>query len=138
MYNRLITIGTFDIPHVGHASFLMQCSEISDEVIIGVNSDTFVSAYKGSKPVYNQTERMALIRELGYDKVVLNDGPGDYIIKMYRPEVIAIGTDWLPPRDYLGQIGLTKEWLQKTGTTLVFFPYTEGISTADIRRRLTQ
>lgn len=136
MYNRLITIGTFDVPHVGHAAFLAACENVADEVIIGVNSDDFVAAFKGKLPVYNQNERIALIRELGYSKVILNDGPGDYLIKTYRPDVIAIGTDWLPPKDYLGQINIDKAWLQRTRTALLFIPYTEGISTSDIRRRM--
>lgn len=136
MYNRLVTIGTFDIPHVGHASFLMACDALADEVVVGVNSDAFASSFKDA-PIYNEQERMDLIRELGYKKVILNDGPGEYIFKMYRPDVIAIGTDWLPPRDYLAQVGLDKTWLQRTGTALIFIPYTEGISTSDIRRRIT-
>jgi len=137
MYERLVTIGTFDVPHVGHAAFLMQCDAIADTVVVGVNSDAFAASFKGQPPVYNQTERMNLIRELGYDKVVLNDGPGEYIFKMWMPNVIAVGTDWLPPKDYLSQVGLDKAWLQRTGTALLFIPYTEGISTSDIRRRMT-
>lgn len=135
MFNRLLTIGTFDIPHVGHAAFLQSCEEQADEVIVAVNSDDFVIEYKGNRPLYSQQERIALIRGLGYEKVVLNSGPGQAIIKMYQPDCVAIGTDWLY-RNYLEQIGLEPRWFADTGTCLLYIPYTKGISTSDIRARI--
>lgn len=136
MFHRLLTIGTFDIPHVGHAAFLQSCDAQADEVIVGVNSDDFIATYKGDRPIFNQNERLALIRELGYEQVVLNPGPGQALIKMYQPDCVAIGTDWLA-KDYLAQIGLEPDWFTKTGTCLLYLPYTPGITTSDIRRRLT-
>lgn len=135
MFNRLLTIGTFDIPHVGHAAFLQSCDAHADEVIVGVNSDAFVREYKGTVPTYNQFERMSLIRELGYEKVVLNTTPGYGLIKGYQPDCVAIGSDWLG-KDYLGQIGMEPDWFTRTGTCLLYLPYTPGISTRDIRERI--
>lgn len=135
MFHRLLTIGTFDIPHIGHAAFLQSCDAHADEVIIGVNSDDFVAAYKGDRPVYNQNERLALIRELGYEQVVLNTGPGSALIKSYQPDCVAIGTDWLH-KNYTEQIGLDPRWFTDTGTCLLYLPYTRGISTSDIRERI--
>lgn len=137
MFATLLTIGTFDIPHAGHASLLMQCDAHADRVVVGVNSDDFVEQYKGQRPLYSQQERMNLIRELGYEEVVLNTTPGAALIKMYRPDVVAIGTDWLD-RNYLDQIGLESKWFTQTGTCLLYLPYTEGISTSDIRRRVQE
>ena len=35
----LLTMGTFDVPHVGHAAFLRKCESFADQVIVGVNTD---------------------------------------------------------------------------------------------------
>ena len=36
---------------------------------------------------------------------------------------------------YLGQIGVTQEWLDEREVWVLHVPYTEGISTTDIRGR---
>lgn len=135
MFDSILTIGTFDVPHLGHAAFLQACDALTDRLIIGVNSDAFAHTFK-RPPLYSQTERIALIRELGYPEVVLNNGSGDHLVRMYRPGAVAIGTDWLD-KNYLAQINMDKDWFTKNGTALLFLPYTEGISTSDIIRRAT-
>lgn len=132
---RLLTIGTFDTPHAGHAAFLRRCERFADEVVVGVNSDAFVERYKGHRPVYSEGERSALIRALGY-RVLINDGPGRDLIERTEPNVIAIGSDWAR-RDYLAQIATPQAFLETRDIALVYVPYTRGISTTDIRHRLS-
>lgn len=124
----VLTIGTFDIPHAGHARFLRECARFG-RLMVGVNSDDFVLTYKGALPVFSEVERMNLIRGMGYD-VFLNDGPGADLIRRLQPDVLAVGSDWIN-RDYLRQIGVTS-----LDCALVFLPYTDGISTTEIRNRL--
>lgn len=131
---RLLTIGTFDIPHMGHAAFLKQCESFADEVLVGVNTDEFVDSYKGERPVFGYDERCGLIRNLGY-QVVHNNGAGRECIAQYRPSIIAIGSDWAR-KDYLKQIDVTQDWLDELGIMLLYIPYTKGISTTDIKKRL--
>lgn len=129
-----LTIGTFDTPHIGHAALILRCAELADEVVVGVNSDWFVQKYKGVKPVYNEDERMELMRYLTPD-VRLNDGPGGDLIAQVKPDYLVIGNDWLG-RDYLKQIDMTVEDFQNWNLTLVYVPVTLGISTTDIKQRL--
>ena len=127
---RVLTIGTFDIPHAGHAAFLRKCAQFG-QLTVGVNSDDFVRDYKGEVPLYSQAERMTLIEGMGYD-VALNDGPGIDLIDIVEPDLLAIGSDWLT-KDYLAQIDC-----DEAPCSIVFIPYTAGISTSDIKRRLSQ
>lgn len=130
---NVLTIGTFDVPHMGHAAFLKRCERFGS-VTVGVNSDRFVEGYKGRKPVFTFTERARLIHLLGYE-VAANDGAGFELIRLVNPDVLAIGSDWLG-RDYMGQIGMTADELGVLGIDLVFVPYTAGISTTEIMVRL--
>lgn len=132
--SRLLTIGTFDIPHAGHAAFLRHCEKFADEVLVGVNSDAFVARYKGTAPVFDWYERADLIAELGY-VVHENNGPGRGLIEQLRPNVIAIGSDWAR-RDYYAQIATPLEYFEENGITLVYIPYTTGISTTILKERL--
>jgi cytidyltransferase-like protein len=130
---RVLTLGTFAVPHLGHAVFL-RASERFGEVTVGVNSDAFARLYRGSAPLFSQAERMELISSLGYP-VILNDGPGRELIDGYRPDVLTIGTDWAQ-RDYLAQIDVTQDWLDERGIAIAYIPARPlGISSSEIIRR---
>ena len=131
---RLLTIGTFDLPHIGHAAFLRKCERFADEVIVGVNTDAFVSSFKPEPPVFNQKERSDLIRILGYS-VYINDGPGIALIEQVNPSIIAVGSDWAK-RDYYAQIATPVEYFEENEITLVYIPYTKGISSTALKARL--
>lgn len=133
---RVLTIGTFAVPHLGHAAFLRRC-EVFGEVSVGVNSDAFVERYKGRRPLFDQDERLALIEALGY-RTWLNDGPGRELIDLVGPDILTIGTDWAQ-RDYLAQIDVTQGWLDSHGITIAYVPMRPaGISSSEIVRRLGQ
>lgn len=132
--NRLVlTIGSFAVPHLGHAAFL-QASAVFGDLVVGVNSDAFIASYKGTTALFDQDERIHLIRSLGYD-VRLNDGPGRDLIDEVQPDVLTIGYDWME-RDYLGQIDMTADELAEMGVTLVYIPMRPlGISSTEVIRR---
>lgn len=130
---RVLTIGTFAVPHFGHAAFLKRCSEYGD-LIVGVNSDRFVLEYKKVRPLYSEGERMALIASLGYH-VEMNDGPGRELIELVRPDILTIGTDWAR-KDYYGQIDVDQEFMDRLGITMAYVPMRPiGISSTDLVNR---
>ena len=132
----VLTIGTFDVPHLGHAFLFRKCLELGTDLVVGVNSDRFVGSYKGIAPTYDQDERMSIIAALGY-RVELNDGPGRDLIYSVKPAVLAIGDDWMPGKgkDYLRQIDMLPEDFDVLGCTLAFIPLRIQ-STTEIRARL--
>ena len=54
------TGGTFDLYHSGHANFLARCAELG-EVVVSLNTDEFIEAYKGKAPVISYAEREAVL-----------------------------------------------------------------------------
>jgi glycerol-3-phosphate cytidylyltransferase len=103
-------------------------------LIIGVNSDEFVEKYKGKRPLYSYEERCQLLSAMGYE-VVRNDSKGKDLIHMTQPDILVIGSDWAR-KDYLTQIGVTQEYLDDYNISLMYVPYTKGISSTDIKKRL--
>lgn len=128
---KVLTIGTFDIPHFGHAAFLARCAELGS-LVVGVNSDAFVLRYRKVPPLYPQEERMSIIGALY--PVIVNDGPGRDLIDGYRPDFLVVGTDWAR-RDYLAQIDVTQDWLDERGIAVVYMPG-RTMSTSDIKARI--
>lgn len=130
---RVLTIGTFDVPHIGHAAFLRRC-EAFGTVTVGINTDDFVERFKQLPPLYSQEERRILIEALGYP-VVLNDGPGRELIESVQPDVLTIGTDWAR-RDYYAQINVDQDFLDERGIIMAYVPMRPvGISTTEVVRR---
>jgi len=71
------------------------------------------------------------------DDVLINKGNEDCkpLIDEVMPDLLVIGSDWMG-RDYLKQINVTREYLEKRNIALVFLPYTVGVSSTAIRARL--
>lgn len=130
---KVLTIGTFGVPHIGHAAFLQRCAELGS-LVVGVNSDEFVERYKGARPLYDEQERMALIESLGYE-VKINRSAGRALIELVRPDILTIGTDWAR-RDYFAQIDVDQNFMDERGITMAYVPMRPaGISTTDLVRR---
>jgi glycerol-3-phosphate cytidylyltransferase-like family protein len=71
------------------------------------------------------------------DEVVPNFGGSDSkpVIELVKPDFIVIGSDWAT-KDYYKQMGFTQEWLDERGIGLCYVPYTEGISSTELRKRI--
>ena len=141
MARVVYTGGTFDLPHPGHVNLLKQCRKIAGRegyVVVSLNTDEFIEAYKGKRPVMSYEERKAVIESIKYvDSVVPNVGGADSkpAIEICRPDFIVVGTDWAC-KDYYAQMRFTQEWLDTMGITLVYVPYTTTISTTALKKRL--
>ena len=134
----LYTGGTFDLFHAGHVKFLERCSQISDEVMVSLNTDEFIEAYKGKPPVMTYQERLTTLAGCRYvDRVIPNVGGADskVAIDRVRPDIVAIGSDWAR-KDYYKQMQFDQDWLDERNISLIYIPYTRGISSTDIKRRL--
>jgi cytidyltransferase-like protein len=131
---RLLTIGTFDCPHMGHAIFLNQCQKLASKVTVGLRSDELVEVYRGHPPVFSWPERAGLIAELGYE-IATSDEPGVDLIRRLRPDILAVGSDWAE-KDVYARYKIDRLELTTLGVLLVYIPRTEGISTSELKRRL--
>jgi glycerol-3-phosphate cytidylyltransferase len=129
-----LTFGTFDTPHAGHAAFLRRCERFADEVIVAVRSDDMVQQLRGCPPVFDFDERARLIGALGY-QVRESKEPGRALIEELVPDVLAVGSDWAR-RDVLGRYDVDQDLIDRYGIALTFIPYTPGISTTELKRRL--
>lgn len=131
------TGGTFDLFHSGHVNFLRQCNKIGD-VVVALNTDKFIEKFKGFKPVFNYEQRKKILEACRYvNCVVENTGNEDSkpTILRVNPDFIIIGSDWAI-KDYYKQMNFTQEWLDNLNITLLYVPYTGGISTSEIKKKI--
>jgi glycerol-3-phosphate cytidylyltransferase len=136
---RVLTLGTFDLFHAGHVELLEACRALAGDggwVMAAVNTDEFVESFKGKRPVVDLEGRADVVYACRHvDDVYLNGGGKEQvdIISSAKPDIIAVGDDW-QDRDYLGQLGVTQDWLDERGIRIVYVPRTTGRSTTRIRQ----
>lgn len=155
---KVLTVGTFDTPHSGHINLFAKCRKLADlepypnynrrvelgvtqgrgEVIVGINSDQFVFKYKGAFPAYPYEERAAIIDALSdVDEVIMNhEDSMQGLLARVSPDFLIVGSDWAK-KDYYSQIGVTQQWLDEYNITLLYVPYTEGISSTQLKERIS-
>ena len=137
----VITLGTFDLLHKGHLKLFKKCRELGYYVIVGLNTDEFITKYKGKPPIMTYEERKEAILETDLvDVVVPNDqatGNARQLIKDSKAKLIVIGSDWAR-KDYVGQLGVNWDWLDRQGIGIAYVNYTHGISTTELKRRISE
>ena len=159
--STVYTGGTFDLFHEGHVEMLEACARMAGPnglVVVGLNTDEFVTRYKGTPPLMDYRQRALLLLSCRHvDVVVPNTGEEDskITIEMLEstvwnseepedhetrwvglPDIVAIGDDWAC-RDYYKQMGFTKQWLDEKRIVLVYVDRRTGESTTSIKQRLT-
>lgn len=143
MRRVVYTGGTFDLFHAGHVNFLYQCYKIAGKdghVIVGLNTDEFIEEFKGKPPVYTFEERKQLLNSCKYVyNVIENTGGADSkpAILEADADFIVVGSDWCK-KDYYSQMKISQYWLNSLNITLIYVPYTEGISTTLLKQRILQ
>lgn len=139
---KVYTGGTFDLFHSGHVNFLKRCQEIAGvggRVVVALNTDEFIFNYKKKKPILSFQQRKDVLDSCRYvDEVVENSGGEDskITIEMVQSvDVIAIGSDWAK-KDYYKQMQFDQDWLDDRNISLIYIPYTKGISSTFIKGHL--
>ncbi len=88
----VLTQGSFDMVHIGHARYCEEAKSHGDVLIVGVDSDEKVKYRKGEdRPVVPQAERLEMMTYLSsVDYVVLKelDAPKYNLIKLVCPDVL--------------------------------------------------
>lgn len=128
------TVGTFDMFHIGHLNLFRQAKEYCDYLIVGVHSDEWVMHCKNRSTVIPYEDRAEIVGAIRYvDEVVKNESRSKLeALEKYHFDVAFIGDDWKG----------TEVWnkieaeLKEHGCDTIYVPYTKGISTTQIRRKL--
>jgi D-glycero-beta-D-manno-heptose 1-phosphate adenylyltransferase len=127
----VLTQGSFDMVHIGHARYLEKAKTHGDILIVGVDSDEKIKHRKGpNRPVVPQDERLEMLAYLKpVDHVVLKElsSPKWELISAIRPDVL-IATSETYTQEQLQQL---KEFCKKI---VVLKPMATTSTSAKIRR----
>jgi D-glycero-beta-D-manno-heptose 1-phosphate adenylyltransferase len=128
----VLTQGSWDLIHIGHARYMREAKKHGDLLVVGVDSDEKIKKRKGpERPIVPQEERMEMVTHLRYvDLVALKElhDPKWSLIKLVRPDVL-IATERM---EYTKSE--LKELKQYCGKILVLESQATTSTSAKIRR----
>jgi glycerol-3-phosphate cytidylyltransferase len=124
--------GSFDLFHIGHLNLLRRAKERCEKLIVGVLSDEAIVRIKHKQPIITLKDRLAIVAAIRYvdEADVTTRELLDKVNawEKYHFDAMFSGDDhawdsWIREKDALAELG----------AELVFFPYTQGISTTSLR-----
>ena len=126
--------GVYDLFHAGHLNLLKKAKELCDYLIVGVLTDEIVEYYKGKKPIIPLKERKEILESIRcVDEVVIVDFHNTDKLEawnLYRYDCHFSGDDhaieWRP----------LKQKLNELGSDMVFFDYTKGVSSTELKSKM--
>lgn len=132
------TCGVFDLFHVGHLNLLERCKEMCDYLIVGVCDDKYVTNVKRKQPIYSENERVRILNALqvvDHAELVTIEETNDKLLALekFKFDVLFSGDDWKGSERYL----CTERQFAKYGVAIEYLPYTKGISTTDIKNKMS-
>ncbi|KAA6326553.1 Glycerol-3-phosphate cytidylyltransferase [termite gut metagenome] len=123
--------GVFGLFHIGHLNILRQSHKYCDYLIVACAVDEFVKNKKGKYPFIPFGERIQILEAIKYiDKVVPQIQNNKLEMwKKFQFNIIFVGDDWKGTQEW----NEYEEAFPKIGVELIYFPYTRGISSSQLR-----
>lgn len=133
-YKKGFTVGTFDLFHIGHLNLFRQAKNYCKYLIVGVHSDEWVMHCKHRPTMISYEDRAAIVGAIRYvDQVVKNETRSKLMAwEKYHFDVAFIGDDWKGTEVW----NRIEEELKSVGCDVIYIPYTQGISTTQIRQKI--
>ena len=126
------TNGTFDLIHRGHISILETAKSQGDILIVGLNGDKSVKAYKGpDRPINPENERA---------EILLSLEPVDYVYIFQEPECIHF-VELVKPDIHVNDASYGENCIERSaveagGGKLFLLDKVETLSTTDIIEKI--
>lgn len=124
--------GTFDLFHIGHLNLLKRAKEQCDYLIVGVHPD---ASHKGKETFIPFEERKSIVSSIRYvDKVVQSCREDSDAWDLWHYTKLFVGSDYKGTERF----NRYEEYFKDKGVEIVFFPYTKGTSSTQLRDKISK
>lgn len=122
--------GTFDLFHIGHLNLLRRAKEQCDYLIVGVHKS---GAWKGKETFIPFEERCQIVESICYvDKVIESYTEDCDAYDALHYNKLFVGSDYKGTERFMRY----EEYFKDKGVEIVYFPYTKGTSSTQLRDAL--
>lgn len=125
--------GTFDLFHVGHLNLLRRAKECCDYLVVGIHKD---ASHKGKSTFISFEERCEIVKSIKYvDKVIPSEKEDCdvYLKGIVKYDYLFVGSDYKGTERF----NHYERIFADKGVEIVYFPYTQGTSSSQLREALT-
>lgn len=126
--------GTFDLFHIGHLNLIKRAKQQCDYLVVGVHKD---ASHKGKQTFIPFEERMEILRSLKYvDKVIESEKEDSdvYTKGIVKYDKLFVGSDYKGTERF----NRYEKYFSDKGVEIVYFSYTPGTSSTQLRDALSK
>lgn len=129
------TAGVFDLFHIGHLNLLKNAKGLCDKLVVGVTVDELVT-YKGKHAMIPFEDRLEIVRNIKQVDAVVPQRDMDKVTmcKKVGATLLFVGDDWYDTPKWKAY----EKECEKAGIRVVYFPYTQGVSSTLIAKTLAK
>ena len=124
--------GTWDLFHVGHLNLIKRAKQYCDFLVVGIHKD---ASHKGKETFIPFDERMEIVRNIKWvDAVVpsMREDSDIYKMGIVKYDYLFVGSDYKGTERF----NRYEEYFADKGVKIVYFPYTKGTSSTQIRNMI--
>ena len=122
--------GTFDLFHIGHLNLLRRAKEHCDYLIVGVHKS---GAWKGKETFIPFEERLAIVESICYvDRAIESFTEDSDAYDALHYDRLFVGSDYKGTERFQRY----EAYFADKGVEIVYFPYTQGTSSTQLREAL--
>lgn len=132
---KIVTLnGSFDLMHAGHLHMIYEASKLGDVLIIGLNSDPSIKAYKSKDrpiiPLEYRLQMMTAIQFVDYVTWFHETDPRE-LLTLIKPDIHVNGSEY-------GENCIEAETVISNGGKIKIIPLIDGLSTSNIIKKIQQ
>jgi len=130
---RIATLnGSFDLLHAGHLQIIYEASQVADVLIIALNSDSSIRAYKSpDRPIIPLEYRLQMMAALGFVDFVtwFDETDPCRILSEIKPDVHVNGAEY-------GENCVEASIVKQYGGSIHIVQLVPGLSTSQILKKI--
>lgn len=133
-YTKILTVGVYDLLHIGHVELYRRAKGLGDYLIVAAQDGDFILKYKPTAKVLNSTEdRKAMIKSIRYVDEVISYTDVDKIVQEVDFDVFVTGPDQCHD-------GFKRaiRWCEEHGKTHTILARTDGVSSSELKKKITE
>lgn len=130
---KIVTLnGSFDLLHAGHLFMIYEASRQGDVLMVALNSDSSIKAYKSAdRPIISLEARLEMMAALGFVDYVtwFDETDPKKILSVIKPDIHVNGMEY-------GENCIEGETVRQNGGKIYLVPRIEGLSTSKIIEKI--
>lgn len=128
---KVLTIGVFDLLHLGHVMLFQKAKNFGDYLIVAVQKDEYINKFKNCSVVYDLNERLYMVNSIKYVNEVCSYTEANNIMNEIEFDIWVKG----PDQNHVG-FQILENWCKANNKEVITLPRTEGVSSSTLREYL--